>query len=313
MEEFSSQLKQKIARYDAGNPQRIAIIIKTINRKHSLLQTINSIFDFCDLPFRLYIADDGVIDQELGEFYRLLQHSGHFVRIYDHPVALTAALNELVRATDAEEFILRLDDDFRFCKETRVSVQRDILHGVDNIGAISGLERLVRKGAKSSEKIESKQGFYLRDGDALIELLMDENHFTFTRYQSHRFAIVHYSRNFLLIRRRVFDTVSWNEDLLFKGEHVDLSLRLAKAGWLIAFTPDTIHEHHDDELPPSLYTGRDVTPAAQARAQVMLRDHGIKRVRRVHAADVLSLRPPRKALARLRRMVGLRPPGPKSH
>jgi GT2 family glycosyltransferase len=311
MADLLNRLKEKIAGYDSNDAQRIAIVVKTINRKHSLLQTIDSIFTYSDLPFRLYVADDGTIDGELADFYRLLQSAGHFVRIYQQPVALTSALNELVRAAADEEFILRLDDDFRFCKDTRVSVLRDIMRGVGSIGAISGLERLVRNG--SIEKIESKQGFYLRDGDTLIELLMDEDHFTFSRHQSHRFAIVHYSRNFLFIRRRVFDTVSWNEDLLFKGEHVDFSLRLARSGWLIAFTPDTIHEHHDDGIPPSSYTGRDTTPAAQARERVMARDHGIRRIRRVHAADVISIRPPRGLFSKLGKTVGLKRPRAASH
>jgi glycosyltransferase involved in cell wall biosynthesis len=303
MDAFLTKLKQKVLSGDCNHDQRIAIIIKTINRKGSLFATINSIYDFSDLPFRLYIADDGRIDKEQAEFYSLLQEEGHVVRTYNQPIAVTKALNELVQSTTTEQFILRIDDDFRFCKDTRVSVLRHILEDVPAIGAISGIERLVRK-AQNIEMIESKQGFFIHADHILFELLMDVHKFPYTHRKCGRFAIVHYARNFLLIRRNVFDSVSWNEDLLFKGEHVDFSLRLAKAGWLLAFTPDCIHEHHDDGVPTAVYTGRDVAPAAAARERVMVRDHGIKEVRRLHLAEVIKRGRRKGLLGSLGRKIG---------
>src|SRR3989304_8484338 len=98
IQDFSA-FKNEVAARRPDDPERIAILIKTINRKHLLFPTIESILKYSDVPFRLYIGDDGSIDEEPRGVYGLLQKAGHFVRVYEKPISLTSGLNDLVRAT----------------------------------------------------------------------------------------------------------------------------------------------------------------------------------------------------------------------
>jgi len=281
--------QKKVAASKPVDPNRIAILIKTINRKHLLFPTIESIIDNADISFRLYIGDDGKIDDEQRELYALLQEAGHFVRFYESPIALTTGLNDLVRATDGEQFLLRIDDDFAFCASTRVSVLQTILELVPSLGAISGSERKTRYGKQgSSASLSIGQGFLVQLGDILYRINVAPADMQYTVVGGYRFAVVGHTRNFLLIRRRVLDTVSWNEDLVFSGEHTDFFLRLAKSGWLLGYTPDSEHLHVEDGILTSDYTGRAHELPVEAKERVFLRDYGVKKIKGINLSMKLK-------------------------
>lgn len=283
--------KKKIADYRPDGSDRIAILIKTINRKHLLFHTIQSIFARADFPFRLYIGDDGRIDAEQRDVYELLQKAGHVVRIYDKPIAVTSAFNDLVKATDGEQFLLRMDDDFAFGPETRVTVLRTILQHVTSLGAISGAEREIQFGTNAAEtELRVGQGFLARSGSTLYGVNLPAANMEYTIVAGRRFCVVGYTRNFLLIRRSVFQNVQWNEELFSDGEHVEFFLRLAKAGWLVGFTPDTAHFHVLDGVARGDYTGRPQEDSRVAMQTVFLRDYGIKRITKFNFASYLEKR-----------------------
>jgi GT2 family glycosyltransferase len=288
-------LRAKIVASTSDRSGRIAIIIKTINRKHLLFPTINSILTYCDVPFRLYVGDDGNIDREQQEIYELLKKSGHFVRVYDQPIAFTAGLNDLFRATTDERFVLRMDDDFRFCKQTRVSVLRRLLELVPSLGAVGGAERQFSL-AKGTAIVTLRQGFLARFGGTTYRVRAAPSELHYTKIGDYRLAVVNHTTNFLLIRRSVCESVGWNEDLWASGEHLDFSLRLARAGWLIGFTPDCWHEHHDDGIPPSEYTGRDREPDIIARKQLLSREFGIRSLGSVRLAALIEKDRPKTAV-----------------
>jgi len=273
-------IRAKIAPPARGR-DAVAIILKTINRKAQLMRGICSIIDHADVQYRLYIGDDGEIDAEQASLYALLERAGHFVKTYDKPVSLTAALNELARAAQDEQYVLRMDDDFVFCSDTRVSVLRDILQLMPAIGAVSGAERQCRL-HKPDPGLRHHQGFLLRSGSVLYRLNVHPDSMSFVHVGGIRVAIVGHTRNFILIRKEVIEKTPWNEQLVFEGEHTDFSLRLARAGFFIAFTPDCIHEHHDDGIPTQHYTRRDRTPGRKARERVFRESYGIGQVQNVN-------------------------------
>lgn len=284
--------------------ETVAIVIKTINRKAQLMRGICSIIDHADVPYRLYIGDDGEIDAEQAQLYTLLQNAGHFTKAYDAPVSLTRALNELTGAAQNEQFILRMDDDFVFCGDTRVSLLKKILQLVPAIGAVSGAERQCR-GGKAEPDLRHHQGFLLRSGPTLYRLNVHPDSMNYVHVADIRFAIVGHTRNFILIRKEVIEKTPWNEELVFEGEHTDFSLRLARAGFLIAFTPDCIHEHHDDGIPTQQYTRRDRSPGRAARKRVFRSTYGIEDVQNVNFRGAASFRRVTRLMDTLNRTLSL--------
>lgn len=276
MKKNIENLLATISQNKAPQNERIAIVIKTINRKHHLSRCLNSIFAHADCKFRLYIGDDGDIDEEQRAIYAALRDAGHHVQVFDKPISLTAALNHLVAAAATEPFVLRMDDDFAFCPDTRISILQSILEKVPEMGAISGEERQIRPG--ETWKLRAKQGFLIKKGSTLYKLNVSSDNLCYTSVGPHRVCIVGHGRNFLLIRRKVFAILGWNENLIVNGEHLEFSLRLAKNGWLLGFTPDCVHEHHEDNVPTYIYTGRDRNPAVQAKARVLRDEYGIEKI-----------------------------------
>ncbi|MFO8054726.1 MAG: hypothetical protein R6U19_06130, partial [Bacteroidales bacterium] len=143
-------------------------------------------------------------------------------------------------------YILRLDDDFHFSKETKISVMREILEDRPELGAIADIERQANDGKNlTSGEISSVQGFLVFDDDVLCKLKVPVPNWLWMRADGHRFAIANFTRNFLLIRRKVFANVRWNDNLIFQREHIAFMMDLQYSGWLLAFTPDSIHYHTD--------------------------------------------------------------------
>jgi GT2 family glycosyltransferase len=271
----TAELTRQIKASEPGTPDRIAILIKTINRAHQLLPTLQSIFTYCDVPFRLYIGDDGTISEDQKNIYAVLRDAGHFVREYDKPIAFTSGLNDLFSATEHESLVLRMDDDMRFTEETRISVLCRIMNLVASLGALGGAERqikLYRPGHKGQLRV--RQAFLVNVEGTLYKVKVAPGQLHYTIIDGLRFAVVNHTTNFLLIRHRALEQISWNEDLWAQGEHMDFSLRLAKAGWLIGFTPDSVHNHCEDGI--AAYTGLKTDRDALTKEQVYARDHGIQ-------------------------------------
>jgi hypothetical protein len=153
-----------------------------------------------------------------------------------------------------------------------------------------GAERDV-KIAKGRRKISLRQGYLIRRENTIYRVGVAPSDMHYTTIGGYRFAAVGYTTNFLLIKRSVLESVAWNEELWASGEHLDFSLRLAQAGWLIGFTPDSWHEHRDDGISTQMYTGRDTNRAD--REEVFSRVHGISFVQRVRLAGALEQMEPR--------------------
>jgi glycosyltransferase involved in cell wall biosynthesis len=97
---------------------RIAIILKTYERPVQLLTTLASIEQYCNVPYRLYIGDDGVISPEVAAAYDRLQTQGHVLLRFRKHLNVTVARNRLLDVLGSEEFVLRIDDDFKFGART---------------------------------------------------------------------------------------------------------------------------------------------------------------------------------------------------
>ncbi len=272
-------------------PHRIAIFIKTFNRPNRLLKCVERIQAYCNQDYRIYIADDGESSPAVADLYRTLTAGGHFVRTYPGRVNVTTARNELVGELRDERYVLRLDDDFNFSERTDLAAMLRIMAHRPEIGALSGLECQLGdgKGIKSGQ-ISNKQGhMIIRDG-ILYKFSVPADQWLWSNADGLRFAYANYTRNFLLIRREVFQTVKWNEELPIQGEHSAFMIDLQKAGWALAFTPESIHEHDEtsvDDTSKQYKNARHATQGRKRQQEVFLKCYGIRAMKGLDANDAL--------------------------
>lgn len=233
----------------------VAITIKTYRRPERVVDCVRSIETYCDVPFRLYIADDSPSGLRPLELYRDLERRGHYVHIFEEHVSVTSARNFLLGQLQNEKHVLRLDDDFLFGPQTSLTAMINVLEACPHIGAVSSVERQLGQGkGKEDGELSDKQGFLLRESGALRKLEMPLELVNWhSTPDGVRFAAFDFTRNFLLIKRKVFDTVRWREELFLKGEHLAFMRDLAANYWGLAQTPDSIHLHDSRGQDSELY------------------------------------------------------------
>lgn len=232
----------------------VAITIKTYRRPERVVDCVRSIETYCDVPFRLYIADDSPSGLRPLELYRDLGRRGHYVHIFEEHVSVTSARNVLLGQLQKENYVLRLDDDFLFGPQTSLTAMINVLEACPHIGAVASVERQLGRGkGKEDGELSDKQGFLLRDSGALrkLEIPLELVNWRATP-DGVRFAPFDFTRNFLLIKRKVFNNVRWREELFFESEHLGFMHDLFANNWGLAQTPDSVHLHdcrgQDSEL-----------------------------------------------------------------
>ena len=286
----------------------VAIFIKTFNRPHQLTTTVTSIRKFCTIPYRLYISDDGEIGPDIAALYSELDSQGHVIVRYNHHVNVTKARNDLVGRLQDEEFVLRLDDDFNFTDETNLEAMLRVIRARSEIGAISGLERQIGDGKKAvSGSLSIMQGHMLLDGGGLLKENVPHQNWLYFVSNGIRFAYANFTRNFLLIRRDVFRTVRWNESLVVQGEHTAFMLDLQRAGWALAFTPESIHVHNESaKATTDAYRGvRHSDAGRQTQRDTFKAEYGIETMSSVNALRDRKRNPVTRIMDTIRSIVSM--------
>ncbi len=261
----------------------LAICVKTLMRDGCIQSLVASIEKFCHIPYRLYIADEMPISISKLQLYERLRAEGHSVHIYDTSVQVhvTTARNEMLEKLQGERYILRLDDDFVFFEGTRVDYLINLLEARAELGAVTGVEIQGFAGKRVlPNQLSPGQGFVQLDSvnKIMVRRLIPVESWHWSIQDGIRFAYADFTRNFLLIRRKVAEQVKWNPALIIDGEHIDFMLRVKEAGWALAFTPDSVHYHLD---PPKakvskLYLRtRNSRPGHQAMKKEFQRQWGI--------------------------------------
>lgn len=228
--------------------KEIAIIIKTFFRDEALYECINSIKQYCnDSSYRIYIADDGEIDQEKQRFYDRLEAEGHYILVLPFNTGASKSRNLLLDCIGQEKYILRMDDDFCFCPETRLADMKLILDRDDKVGAVADLEIQAGTGKGSfSGQVSSWQGYLDISGRKLYVRLIRLRKFNYKYIEGIQYAKCGFSRNMLLLRREMLEKVRWDENLKFEGEHIDFLLQINASGWELVFTTNSKHIHKED-------------------------------------------------------------------
>lgn len=225
----------------------VAVLIKTLRRERAFLNCVRSVREHIGVSYRFYIADDGPASDDKVQLYRELMADGHVVLRFEPGTGASRARNALLTHLGTERFVLRLDDDFELTGASDVRGMIRLLDAVPEIGAVGDLERQVGTGkGVFSGDISPGQGMLELKRGRLVKRLIPLSAFEYHTSAGVRFAYCEFSRNCLLLRREVFRDVHWEEQLPFAGEHTDFLLQLKRAGWRVAFLPESIHLHRED-------------------------------------------------------------------
>jgi glycosyltransferase involved in cell wall biosynthesis len=226
---------------------KIAIIIKTYNRHQQLIDTISSIRNYCNVIFRLYILEDGPISHEHRQLLIQLEDEGHYVRIFDNPVGTNKARNEAIDNLRDEAFVLRIDDDFEFTAETDIAKMAQLLTSIPDLGVLGDLEIQKGKGKGLKEgRINDRYGnFAITDTDLLISMIGKKNIIDVEKTAYGKVFVCDLVRNFLLIKRQVFEDIRWDENIFFNKEHEDFLLTIKRSNWRVGFTDQSFHYHNE--------------------------------------------------------------------
>jgi GT2 family glycosyltransferase len=289
--------KEVIKVPNADEKPVIGVIVKTFMRENSLINLLNSIYEHRpNLGIKIYIADDGPISNRKKRLYRNLIDKGNYVKVFSKQVGVGRARNHLLDESD-EKYILRLDDDYQFCSETSIEKMKKVLDSVSSIGCISSIEKQigVGKGVLDGDISPYQGDFDMRESE-VVKKVKEPSKFDHCSVEGVRYSICDFTRNFLLCKRRVFNTVRWEENLTFAGEHIDFLLQLYKSNWKVAFTPDSIHVHNEkvdnpeyDEYLNKKWESGDGKSEHHKKDKILMEKWGIEKIS-VKYSPILGLK-----------------------
>jgi hypothetical protein len=231
--------------------EEIAVLIKTYMRENTFFHCTKSIIRYMiknNLHFTLYIADDGDISEKKKKLYNKLHSKGHTVLEIPLNTGASKSRNMLLARLKDERYILRMDDDFEFNELTNLKTMLKIVKQNRNIGIVADLEKQIGFGKSTfNNTISPYQGFLEMKDGVLYKRILPLSGFEYVKVNEIKYAYCDFSRNMLLIRREVFDSIKWDNNIFFNGEHEDLMLQLKHhTTWRLVFTTESVHLHRED-------------------------------------------------------------------
>jgi len=217
----------------------IAFCIKTLKRPQCLEKLLWSILSYYP-EANILVADDDIKfnPKYYKELWEKLMKNG----MINKPVAysmpfdsgLSKARNYLVDLTD-KDYILLLEDDFVFIDETKIMKMKMILDSDKDIGIVGG-SVMNEDGTYSFDFNFEKRG---------SNLYQRKTKDKFDKIMGIKYKTCDCVFNFALIKKEVFQSVKWDEDIKIMGEHTDFFLRLKETNWKVAYCPEVKigHEH----------------------------------------------------------------------
>ena len=217
----------------------IDFCIKTLKRPKSLEKLLWSILKYYP-EANISVADD---DQKFNpkyykELWKELMDSGMINKpiAYNLPFdsGLSKSRNFLVD-NSKKDYILLLEDDFVFIDETKIMKMKMVLDNDKEIGIIGGSVFNGDDNYNFDFNFEKK-------GKTLYQVKPEEN---WKDCEGIKYRICDCVFNFALIRKEVFKSIKWDDEIKIMGEHTDFFLRLKNTPWKVAFCPEVGigHEH----------------------------------------------------------------------
>ena len=201
----------------------VTIMIKTFQRPDCLERCVKSIRKFYP-DIQISIADDSLVPQDAVY---------HNMIIYPLPfdVGLSAGRNFLLDKVQTP-YILIVDDDFVFTKETDLHKMKELLIS-DKLDILAGSVKIVPNSNKITKyehllKLERGKLYYVKKHKGL------------TKSGLKMYDVV---LNFFMAKTDSIKKVRWDDDLKIV-EHTDFFLRAKKHNLKIAHCPDIVINHY---------------------------------------------------------------------
>lgn len=222
----------------------VAIIMSHFLRDKILLTTLNSIFEY-QPGYKVYIADQGVYNENLEKLYKILKENGHEVVYAGYDAGISRCRNLLVNKS-TEPYIYWQDDDDCFLADTDLSKTIKILEKNPEIGVV-GLQAYV------NGKIEHYEHFISIENRKI-------NYIPAWNNSEKSITYCDMVLNNSMARRDIFKEITWDERLKL-AEHLDFFLQLKyKTNWKVAYTNVFIKNQgiKIDDQNYKLFRGRNV-------------------------------------------------------
>lgn len=191
----------------------LAFLIKSFERPHMVDRCIDSIRDQWPAA-RIYVFDDSRKPRKFDGVTASWTHT------YDGGVCY--GRNELIRRT-GEPYIVQVDDDYIFTDKADVLYLARLLESHNDY---------VLAGCKCRHRRGGGAGWTKYYGDVYFEgttLNAAEPSKPVQEFENRAFRQVDVISNFWVAKRRLFESVMWDERFVIGGEHADFFLRLQVA------------------------------------------------------------------------------------
>jgi GT2 family glycosyltransferase len=250
--EFRS-LVIKIGR-PAPKNEPIAIGIKTFMRTPLLYKTLAAIEQNVKLPYRLYIADDGPVDDEKRWRYQRLKNNGHVVIELPFNSGISVGRNAIVRAA-TEPFVLIQDDDIAPADAECIPRMMAVLDAAPGIGVVSGLIK-----GEAGEYFASEsyaKGLTLDLAPPLLIRTPATRHVERVGENGPLYVLADQVPNFFVARREALAAVKWDDQIRVEYEHMDWFLGLKQTPWKAAVCLDAHAVHYNRVAERDYFTFRN--------------------------------------------------------
>jgi GT2 family glycosyltransferase len=232
----------------------IAIGIKTFMRASLLYRTLAAIEKYCPLPYRLYIADDGPINDEKRWRYQRLKNAGHVIIELPFNSGISVGRNAIVRAA-GESLILIQDDDIALADAACLPNMLAVLDAAPAIGVVAALVK-----GESGEYFASEnyaKGIRLELAPPLLHRTPMPRRIERIGESGPMYVIADQVPNFFLARREALDAVKWDDQIRVEYEHMDWFLGLQKTQWKAAVCLDARAVHFREIAERDYFTFRN--------------------------------------------------------
>lgn len=237
----------------------VAIGIKTFMRANLLYRTLSAIEQNVTIPYRLYIADDGPIDDEKRWRYQRLKNAGHVVIELPFNSGISVGRNAIARAV-RESRVLIQDDDIIPADAACIPNLAAVLDAAPDVGVVSGLVR--GEGGEYYTSENYAKGLMLDLAPPLLTRTPAPRHVERVGEDGPLYVRADQVPNYFLARREVLEAVKWDNEIRVEYEHMDWFLSLKKTPWKAAVCLDA-HAVHFNGLVERDYFGyrRAASPA----------------------------------------------------
>lgn len=225
----------------------IDFIITTTERYDKLQNLLDSVFGLYP-GAKVTIADQSKVINY--EFYKNQKFKLNLL-ILENDCGLSFARNRLVKVTQ-RPYVLLLEDDFKFTKETKIEKLYYLMEIGDVVGGAvyNGLNRFkfefnFRENGDTLEQVSDNNQFfgYSKKNKSIFKLDLDLDNFENldckkSLYEDFiLFKKTQCIPNFFLAKRSVFDKISWNDKLKW-AEHQNFFYKLSRqTNFKVLFVP----------------------------------------------------------------------------